>query len=327
MPSEKENSNSNRIHNKVLFKKMEEQNKLNKIISRGEVDQKNRIILATELKQYGGYYRYAVLFANQSSVPITHIKIKIGFPKFLKLFRSSPHAVMSTKVEYKYTNFFELVLDQLPDNTSKQFNTYIYPDGLNIKGIISTHASYVNNKDIARILTSLPKEIKIKSVSFEEKTISNSDIKEFTESDGIKKAIRSYGIGTESKKDINSFFDHLMRIIKYSGFTLIAKDDSKRIGWFFGTESETKSDVLLIGEIMSNKIEFLVFSQDQGILIPILTYFFVKLKESALDLGLVENVNQILNLECRSCGTTLPHFPEKGVSIECKNCGYQQILW
>ena len=102
------------------------------------------------------------------------------------------------------------------------------------------------------------------------------------------------------------------QILRFHNMQLIAKDIKNRRLWYYGkvwnkneVETSNEFEVLVIGQIESNKIEFL----------------------RILSTGIIKSKDQIHDLECKNCGLALSSFPAKGESIECENCNYDQIVW
>jgi len=87
------------------------------------------------------------------------------------------------------------------------------------------------------------------------------------------------------------------------------------------------NDILVIGQIVAGKIEWLAASSNPHLLISILTNFVNVFKREMILLGHISSVDQVYSLECKYCGNTLPYFPGKGKSIECNKCNYEQIIW
>jgi len=54
------------------------------------VDQEDKIHLVYKLIPFGGNYLYSLLIMNESTAPITEVKIRIIIPEFFELCRSTP---------------------------------------------------------------------------------------------------------------------------------------------------------------------------------------------------------------------------------------------
>ncbi len=292
------------------------------------VDQKNKIKLTSELVPFGASYRYSILLINESLAPITEIKARIKFPKFLTLTRISPTTISITpQPDESGAKLVSFEIDELSETSKNQINLYFKPILLNIKGELRTNITYVNNKDFIRVLDSDPAEIKILAPEIEGKLISSPKIAEFLKTKGIKKAIKSLGIATDGKQNVALYFDHVEQLLGFHKFQLITKDDKKKIAWFFGMDLNTKEDILVIGQIVANKIEFLAASQHHHNLISLLTILSNEFKKRILSIGKIKSIDNIYELECKYCGGVLDRFPSKGESIECKNCNRAQIIW
>ncbi|MFW9818946.1 MAG: hypothetical protein ACFFE5_05000, partial [Candidatus Thorarchaeota archaeon] len=110
-------------------------------------------------------------------------------------------------------------------------------------------------------------------------------------------------------------------------FQLVAKDLNKKIMWYFGTESLIKEDVLVICQIVSNKIEFIASSLNHFLLVSLLIQISNDFKDQLISNGIVKSKDDIYELECRNCGAIFPYFPQKNEPVVCKNCNYEQIIW
>ena len=124
------------------------------------------------------------------------------------------------------------------------------------------------------------------------------------------------------------FFNFIDQTIKLHKFQLIAKDNEKKISWYFGTDLASGQDILVIGQIVSNKVEFLAASQNHQIIISLLSTLSENFKNRAASVGgVIRSKKDIYDLECRYCGAVLSYFPKQGESIECETCKKEQILW
>jgi len=329
MSKKESKENSDKVHNLVLFKTKEDSR--SEVIEKytfEKVDQENKIKLYNEFGPYSGHFRYAILLDNQSLAPITELKVKIKFPEFLNLLRCFPPSInishMATENNIKQIN---LEFDELNEKSSKQIHLHFAPSTLDNKGEIRIIVSYVNNKDTVRVLDSRPAEITVDSITIEPKVVPSSFIREFSQKHGIKKVIKSLGVGTSYKVDSEMYYNILEQVFLINNFQLVAKDPERGILWYFGTESKTKEDILAIGQLVSNKIDIIATSQNHYVLIGFLTIFYNDFKEQILMNGIVNSKDEIYDLECVHCGAVLPYFPKKGKKIECEKCKSEQIIW
>ena len=143
----------------------------------------------------------------------------------------------------------------------------------------------------------------------------------------MKRAIKSIGIGGTREPSADLYFNLLEQVFIRNHLQLITRDPAKKILWYYGSELESKEDVLVIGQIISNKIEIFVISKNHHVLISFLTFFSHEFKEHLLINEIVSTPEQIYDLECKYCGAILPYFPKKGKEITCKNCNYEQLIW
>jgi len=323
------NGNRNNIHGLVLFKgkdsKKAEEDEIGALES---VDQENKIKLISELTSIGVNYRYSILLVNQSEAPITEIKTRLKFPSFLSLSRTiPPNLNINLKKIDRNTNQLNLEFDELPEKIKKQINFYFTPLELNVKGEIATYITFVNNKDFVRVLNTEPISMSIENISIMPKIIPSFEIQKFLQKEGIHKAIKSIGIEIEGDKNFLLFFNHMEQILQVLKFQLIAKDEDNYILWSFGSDLESKEDILVIGQIISNKIEFLAASHNRDVLVSLLTNLGNDFKKHLLSIGIVQSLDQIHELLCNYCGNVLPKFPEKGGTVECSNCKSEIVIW
>ena len=292
------------------------------------IDQEDKIKLLSDFKPYGGHYVFSIQLINDSLAPITQVRIKLIFPPFFKLKRSYPPTIyIPEAIEEGGLLKFNLEFDELNERSSKQINLHFTPLSLGNQGEIRTIVTYVNNKDFVRVINSEPIVIKLDDITINPKIIPSSYIKEFSQIPGMKRAIKSLGVGISGKADPDLYFNILEQIFIRNNLQLIAKDPVKKIIWYFGADLESRNDVLVIGQIVFDKVEIIATSKNHHILILFLTLFSHEFKEQILLREFVSFQEQIYDLECKYCGAILPLFPKRGEQIVCKNCNYEQIVW
>ncbi len=299
-------------------------------ISFEQIDQENKIKLSNDLIPYSASYRYSILLKNESLAPITEIKAIIKFPAFLKISRYSPPILESkqSKSDKKGYKQLQFEIEELSEKSETQIICYFSPNSNNNIGELNTYITFVNNKDYIRVINSKPAEIRIKPATIQPKIIPSSKITTFLKAKDMKKGIKSLGIPLKKKTNLDLFFNFIDQNIKLHKFQLIAKDKEKKISWYFGTDLATSQDILVIGQIVSNKVEFLAASQNHPVLISLLSNLSENFKKKASSVGgLIRSSKDIYDLECRYCGAVLPYFPKQGEQIECKTCNKEQILW
>ncbi|MFW9942749.1 MAG: hypothetical protein ACFFFT_17065 [Candidatus Thorarchaeota archaeon] len=329
MTGKKEKMASDSTQNLIIFKN-ENVTKIKKSdkFTFESIDQEDKIKLLSGFKPYGGHYILSIQLINDSFAPINEVRIKIGFPLFFKLTRSYPSTIyIPESVEEMGMLKFNIEFDELNERSSKQINLHFTPLSLGNQGEIRTIVTYVNNKDFVRVIDSDPIVIMLDNITINPKIIPSSYIKEFTQIPGMKRAIKSLGVGILGKGDPDLYFNILEQIFIRNNLQLIAKDPVKKIIWYFGTDLESRDDVLVIGQIVSNKVEIITISKNHHILILFLTLFSNEFKEQILQREFISSQEHIYDLECKYCGAILPLFPKRGEEIVCKNCNYQQIVW
>ena len=320
----------NRVHGLVIFKgrmaqfKSVEAKTVQKL---EDVDQENKIKISSEITPYGACYRYSLLLINESSAPVTEFRVRLKLPNLFDLTRHYPPSLIlaSSKIETGETQInFEL--SELNGESKQQINFYTSPTTIETKGEITAAASYINNKGFIRAINVKPKIIQNKSIKFEEKTIPSEDIGIFLRRNDINKAMISLGVGVKKKPNLALFFNHITQLIKLHNFKLIAKDEKNRIAWYFAQELESNEDILVIGQIVANKVEFLAATVNPTVLTTLMINLSIDFKKSITSTGYVA-IDQIYNLECKFCGNILPSLPKKGDSIICQKCNNEQVIW
>jgi len=316
------------IHELVIFEtKEEKQSKFVDQYSFEEIDQENMVILKNQFIPFAAHYRYSLILENQSQAPISEVKIKVTYPEFLNLTRCNAivHLPETITKEDKKQITFEF--DELNEKSDKQIHLHFSPLTLDAKGELRTVVSFVNNKDFIRVLTSNPAIVYIDKITIEPKIIPSTFIGEFSKTPGIKKVIKSLGIGTNKKVKMEMYFDILEQILFLQNLQLIAKDPKKQILWFFGDELESKAEILIIAQIILRKVEIIGISRNQHLLISLLTMLTNNFKDRLLFDGIINKRTEVYDLECKYCGAILPNFSKSKKTIECKNCNYEQVIW
>ena len=299
------------------------------------VDQEDKINMVYKLVPFGGNYLYSLLLRNESTAPITEVKIRTIIPDFFILNRSTPPTLTIESLDPNDENDEDEIKEKqikmefeiLNGNDKKQINLYLCPLLLEKKGRIRSFITFVNNRDFIRAIDTDTINFELDPFSIERKIIPQSEIKKFLEKDSTKKASKSIGIGIDGVLDENYFFEQIVKTIQDSNFQLIVKNQNNRISWFYGTDLVSGNDVLVIGQVLEKKIEWLAASSNPHLLISILTNFVNSFKREMILNGHIISSAQVYSLECKYCGNILPYFPEKGKSIECNKCNYEQIVW
>ena len=326
-----QDQNQEDMHELILFREPTAQEiKKFESVSLEYIDQEEKINLVCKSEPFGGNYLYSLVISNNSVDPITEIKIRVRIPRFLKLCRSTPPTITIETINFEEDEEetqVKIEFEVIKGKAQKQINLYFCPLSLEEKGEIRSSVTFVSNTDFVRAIDTGAITIQFDPFNIERKILPSAEVKKFLQKPGMKKAIKSIGIGIEKFFDENYYFNQITKTIQDQNFQLIIKDNDNRIVWFFGTELVSGNDVLVIGQIVSGKIEWLAASQNHPLLISILTNFVNTLKEEMMILNLINSEDQICHLECKYCGNILPNFPGKGKSIECNKCNYEQVIW
>lgn len=339
MTNSKNDSDPLKVQSLILFKQKIRETLEKEVEALESVEQEDQIKLVYEIKPYGGNYRYSIMLINQSLQSITDVKIKIIFPGFLELHRCSPPTIIEdeSKKDIDEVQQVKLDFDELSKSTKKQINLYLIPKNVNHKGEIRTYVNYVNYQDYVRVLNSDPVDVIVPPLTIEKAIIPSSKIEEIYNNKNFKKALKSYGVGIEGedKEDkYDLYFNIMEQILRFHNMQLITKNIKKRVLWYYGkcwnkneVETANQFDVLVIGQIKSNKIEFLITSENPEHLVSLATIISTDLNRRILSTGIINSADEIYDLECKNCGLALSSFPPKGESIECENCNYDQVVW
>lgn len=326
----KKGDKESQVHGLVIFRgrlaqiKSEEVKKVPKL---EEIDQENKIKISTEIYPFGASYRYSLFLINECLAPVREFRVRLKFPNLFNLTRHYPPSlILATSKTRDGETQINFEIDELNGNNTQYINFYISPLAMKATGKITTAASYINNKGFIRAINVEPSEVQIKPIALEQKTLPSEEIGVFLKKKEIKKAIKSMGVGTKKKPDLTLFFNHITQLIKLHNFKLIVKDEKNRIAWYFAREIESNEDILVIGQIVANKVEFLAASINPYSLVSLLTNLSIDFKKSITSTGYVV-IDQIYNLECKFCGNILPSLPKKGDSIECQKCNNEQVIW
>jgi hypothetical protein len=331
MAKKKREQDQEDMHELILFREPTAQEiKKFESVSLEYIDQEDKINLVCKSEPLGGNYLYSLVISNKSVDPITEIKIRVRMPRFLKLCRSTPPTITIETINFEEDEEetqIKIQFEVLKGKAQKQINLYFCPLSLEETGEIRSSVTFLNNVDFVRAIDTDAITIQFDPFSIERKILPSAEVKKFLQKPEIKKAIKSIGIGIEKFFDENYFFKQITKIIQDQNFQLIIKDNENKIVWFFGTELVSGNDVLVIGQIVTGKIEWLAASQNHPLLISILTKFVNTFKEEMIILNQINSEDQIYHLECKYCGNILSSFPGKGKSIECNKCNYEQVIW
>ena len=202
---------------------------------------------------------------------------------------------------------------------------YLNPEALG-KGKISGQIKYVNYKDFVRLLMIEALEYNLTVPRIIPKEIPNELIEEYNSASHRKRDIRSYGL--PDKLNPLTAFNHIIQIIRSKNFMLLTKvaEENRKIAWFFGTTEDSQIEILVVGQVIENKIEFYASSTNEQILSALLTSFSMDLKRRILISSVVRSEKEIYDLFCVECGGTLPYFPKPGEFVDCKYCNTKNLV-
>ncbi len=334
MSNRKDPSHREDIKGLVVFRedKAKKSQKQQEVAPIEYIDQDDKIKLVYDFKPFGANYLFSLLVANQSQAPITEIKIRVRYPDFLFLSRSDPPTVSIDSLDVEEGEFQTRIKFEIIDKKSEeQVNLYFNPSRLEDEGTIRAYITFVNNADFVRALDSEPITIRFDPITIEKKILPTTEVSKFVNQNDIKKAIKSVGIAIDKPYDDDYYFTLVQNTIQQFNFQLITEQKEKKKkeyhAWYFGTELISGKDVLVIGQIKANKLEWLCASQDASVLISLLINIYNEFLNRLIINNVITSVDQVIDLECRNCGAILPKFPEKGEKVECSQCKYKQTVW
>ena len=330
MNDKKNPAEVNKISDLVSFRDEPAPKGLHKdVISLEQIDQEDKIKIIHELKPFGSMYRYSSLIANQSKAPIKEVKIKTRFPEFLDLVRSDPPNMKLDPInlEEDEDKQVRIQFNEIAPESHHQINVFLSPLDLDGEGEIRSYVTFVNNKDFVRALDSKPILILFTPLSIEGSIVPSSHITPFSKSTENTRAIKSIGIGVEDQFDPYFYFKRLCQAIQDQNFQLITSNEENRIAWYFGIDLVSGEDILIIGQVIQNKVEWIAVGKNPHLLISLLSKILNAFGAAMIINGTIESIDQIYDLECKYCGTPLSYIPKKGVAITCLKCNNSQIVW
>ncbi|MCP4761722.1 MAG: hypothetical protein GY870_08070 [archaeon] len=285
-----------------------------------ETSQEDFIKLIANISYVGSHVRVGIKAINNSDYPISEVTVKLIFSENLELFRLKP--------KYDFTPISSGISIKLPKLKEKGNTTvYIYYKPISLgDGEITGQFQYVNNKDFVRF-------IRIENLTYDlnppkmiVKEIPTFEVEKFIQQENIKRDIRSYGL--PDKLIPLGAFNHLIQIVKSFNFKLITKIElpDQNIAWFFGETEDKKTDVMIVAQIIANKIEFYASSFNEQVISALLTAFSIDLKKRIVNSRVVENEDEIYDLYCENCAGILPYFPKPGEKVICKWCNTENLV-
>ncbi|MHA2390549.1 MAG: hypothetical protein ACXAEX_01155 [Promethearchaeota archaeon] len=295
-----------------------------------KINQEDDIIFINNLNPQANRYQYSIILKNNSSFPISDVKIEVISPKFLTYSGCYPKTVDITPFadnSEDNLNSFKITLGKLRENNSKEIHLHFIPNTLHATAEFKSILTYINHKEKLKNLKSKPIELQVDQIIISPKVILSSEIREFSQSPGNKRILYSLGIGTTKKIDTTKILDDMKNFFQYHSFQLITKDTDRGILWFCGTDIRSSSDILILCRIGSNQIEVIVFSKKPIILVPFLFSFSKIIQERLSKHKVINPKKNLYELICVNCGSVLSYFPRKGESIICNKCNYDQIVW
>ncbi|MHA2181023.1 MAG: hypothetical protein ACXAAH_06345, partial [Promethearchaeota archaeon] len=295
-----------------------------------KINKTDKVKIINSLTAQGIHYRYSILLNNETSASITDINVKVFFPVFLKFSGSYPLTfIASFPIVDKQdtTNNINLNLKELKGKSSEQIFLHFTPSTRIGRGELKTFLKYTKNKGKKREINSDSITIQIDEMIITPKIITHSRIRDFSRIPDMKKAIISLGIGTSKKLNSQKIFDVFENLIQSYNFQFITKEREKGFLWFFGSESKTNNDILVISKLGLNVIEIMAQSINPVLLNLFLSSINRKLREQLSIHKIIKSKIKIFDLECINCHAHLPYFPKKSETITCSICSYKQIVW
>lgn len=285
-----------------------------------ETSQEDYVKLEVHLGYLGSHVRLVMKIINKSDFPINEVEVKLEFTKKVDVFRTTP------KIEYiKHESGIVARIPSLLQKQNFEVKFYLNPEELGM-GRVGGQFKYVNYKDFVRLLMIEEMEYNLTVPKILPKEIPQEQIELFNSASNMKKDIRSYGL--PDKLNPLTAFNHIIQIIRSKNFKLITKiaEENRKIAWFFGITDDNQYEILVVGQVLHNKIEFYASSTNEQILSALLTSFSTDLKRRILISSVVRSEKEIYDLFCIECGGILPYFPKTGEFVECKYCNTKNLV-
>jgi len=328
--SEEEKPKEN-IHKLIVFEpKVTSKKKISDKYSVEKSDQEEQIKVINKLTPQGLHYSYLILINNQSPTPILSYRIRVLYSKFLEYSKCFPPTIRvysPIEQEVQDVKRIDLEFDILKQNTSNKIRLLFTSSTMEDQGQVKMLIAFEKSNGKIGVIKSNPIEIQIDKPNITPKIIPSSSIRNFSQQRDVKRNIISLGFGTNKKGTFDKFFNLVEELFLSYNFQLIIKEKERGDLWFFGTENQSGFDILILGKVFEDRIEFMAFSENPIGLVSVLSFFTKNLKEELLKRKVVKSEKLIFDLDCTNCGTFLPFFPKKGEAIECEKCNTKQLVW
>jgi hypothetical protein len=304
-----------------------------KMVDKYAVEKHNKeenISIINKLTPQGVHYNYSIVINNQSPILILSLRIRVLYSKFLKYSKCFPPTIrVFSPIEHEEEDVkrIDLEFDILKQNALNKIQLLFTSSTIEGKGEIKILIAYQKGNGEIRVIKSDPIEIQIEKPDITPKIIPSSNIRNFSQQRDVKRNIVSLGFGTYKKGTFDKYFDLLEQLFLSYNFQLIVKEKARGTLWFFGTENQSGYDILILGKVTPNSMEFMAFSENPITLVSVLSFITKNLKQELIARKLVKSEKLIFDLNCINCGTFLPFFPKKGETIECEKCNCKQIVW
>lgn len=288
-----------------------------------ETNEEDLVKLTVNLGYVGSHIRIGLKIVNNSPDPITDLSVKLLFAPTITFFKVKPG--------YNYEKFeggLTLKLPNVKDKNSISLNLYFRPETLGI-GELKGQFQYVNSQDFVRFIKIEDLSYNLTPPKIRPKDITPEEIESFTAQPNVKRDIRSYGL--PDKLNPNVAFNYINQIASNYNFKLITKVDEEenKSAWFFGETDEPgviEDPVMVVGQIVNNKIEFYASSYNEQVISALLTAFSIDLKKRIVNSRTVMDESEIYDVYCENCGGVLPVFPKPSEIVKCKWCQFENLI-
>ncbi|MHA1783012.1 MAG: hypothetical protein ACTSUL_06260 [Promethearchaeota archaeon] len=316
------------MHDLLIFKETEapKESEIEKLPEETVLDD-IKVKIFSDLKPIGRFYRYTLIFINNSQETIQNIKVTINFSKFLIIYRHSPPTLPLTNFKTDEGKQVIVFLNEINPKNSKKLSIFFSTKDVIDSGKVKVKLDIMKSLDILKELELNPVNIDFHPIAFEPKIIPTSQIGYFIKDPTNRKAIRSIGIDFSNKENFEKVFPLMQEMIKAQNFQLLSVDENRKISWYFGTELVSGADVLMIGRIIENKIEYFAISKNPDILVSLIAYISKSFINRLILNQMIKSEDEVIDLECKYCGYVLPYFPNKNDPIKCSKCGIEQVIW
>ncbi|MHA1699631.1 MAG: hypothetical protein ACTSWN_12375 [Promethearchaeota archaeon] len=255
---------------------------------------------------------------NLSNGEVKQISIKVLLPDRIKIFRIEPDFLM--RRDYG----IEIQVARINPQSYRRILIYLTPYECN-DFEISFFVQYV---DDGGMYNSIEEKIVVKVQMPEliiKENVNEDDLSRLVQRDLPYRGVRSFGLPKSA--NLNKVFSILKNLVIANKFKIIREKSSDEncyfIAWCHSSykEQDEHLDIVLIIQILNNKLELFTMGQKPENVINSLTYISSRISNEFIKKKIIQDTDSLHELYCLSCGGILPICPEPGRLYTCTFCG------